>query len=548
MADTGCQSCLASTTVLRRLGLNQKDLIPVTTRMHAANNSGIKILGAIVLRFSGTSQSGQTRETRQIVYITNDSNKLFLSRETCTALGIISGNFPTVGEAPQPSTANEKQKPSDAAEQIHLSKALNTPESAHHPSCNCPRRMAPPTKPTQPPFPATEENRQRLQEWLLDYYKSSTFNICEHQPLPLMDSVPMRLMINPEAEPVAHHNPVPVPLHWQEDVKAGLDHDVSLGVLEPVPVGEPVTWCHRMVVCAKKNGKPRRTVDFQALNRHATRETHHTQSPFHQARLVPHNTKKTVFDCWNGYHSIPLHKDDYHLTTFITPWGRYRYKTAPQGYIASGDGFSRRFDEIVSHVPNKTKCVDDTLLWSDNLSDSFKQLVDWLDLCGCHGIILNPDKFVLRAHTVEFAGFEITADNVRPCRKFLNAIRNFPTPANLTDMCSWFGLINQVSYAYAITDCMLPFRQLLKPGTQFHWNDTLNQLFEESKAVIASEIEKGVRIFDKSKPTCLATDWSISGIGFWLFQKHCECASKKALLLPNWLEDFTCWELIYSPC
>ena len=64
MADTGCQSCLASTTVLRRLGLNQKDLIPVTTSMHAANNSGIKILGAIILRFSGTSQSGQTHETR----------------------------------------------------------------------------------------------------------------------------------------------------------------------------------------------------------------------------------------------------------------------------------------------------------------------------------------------------------------------------------------------------------------------------------------------------------------------------------------------------
>ena len=221
MADTGCQSCLASTTVFCHLGLNQKDLIPVTTRMHAANNSGNKILGAIILRFSGTSQSGQTCETRQIVYITNDSNKLFLSWETCTALGIISGNFPTVGETPQPSTVNEKQKPSDAAEQIHLTPTLNTLESAHHSPCNCPRCTEPPTKPTQPPFPATEENRQFLQEWLLDYYKSSTFNTCEHQPLPLMDSTPMRLMIDPDAEPVAHHTPVPVPLHWQEDVKAG---------------------------------------------------------------------------------------------------------------------------------------------------------------------------------------------------------------------------------------------------------------------------------------------------------------------------------------
>ena len=99
----------------------------------------------------------------------------------------------------------------------------------------------------------------------------------------------------------AYHTPISVPLHWQEDVKAGLDRDVRLGVLEQVPLGEPVTWCHRMVICAKKNGKPRRTIDFQPLNAHAGRETHHTQSPFHQARSVPQGKKKTVFDAWNGY-------------------------------------------------------------------------------------------------------------------------------------------------------------------------------------------------------------------------------------------------------
>ena len=119
--------------------------------------------------------------------------------------------------------------------------------------------------------------------------------------------------------------------------------------------------------CAKKNGKPRRTVDFQALNAHAIRETNHTQSTFHQARSVPRGTKKTVFDAWNGYHSVPIREEDRYLTTFITPWGRYRYRTAPQGYIASGDGYKRRFDEIVTDIPNKTKCVDDALLWADNI-------------------------------------------------------------------------------------------------------------------------------------------------------------------------------------
>ena len=32
-----------------------------------------------------------------------------------------------------------------------------------------------------------------------------------------------------------------------------------------------------------------------------------------------------------------------------------------------------------------------------------------------------------------------------------------------------------------------------------------------------------IQIFDPSKPTCLATDWSKTGIGFWLLQKHCKC-------------------------
>jgi len=44
MADTGCQSCLTGIKVIQQLGLHQSDLIPVSMRMHAANNQGIEIL------------------------------------------------------------------------------------------------------------------------------------------------------------------------------------------------------------------------------------------------------------------------------------------------------------------------------------------------------------------------------------------------------------------------------------------------------------------------------------------------------------------------
>ena len=219
----------------------------------------------------------------------------------------------------------------------------------------------------------------------------------------MMSGPPMGLMISSDPKPVAYHSPIPVPVHWQEKVKAGLDQDVQLGVIEPVPVGTPVTWCHRMVVCAKKSGKLCRTVDFQSLNRHATRETDHTQSPFHQARSIPPNTRKSTFDAWNGYHSIPFDIKDRHLTTFITPWGRYRYCVCPQGYIAFGDAYTRRFDEIVCDVKNKNKVIGDTIMWSKSIEESFSQAAEWLDICGHNGIILNPSKFNFAKETVTFA-------------------------------------------------------------------------------------------------------------------------------------------------
>ncbi len=98
---------------------------------------------------------------------------------------------------------------------------------------------------------------QQVREWLLDYYASSTFNTCEHQLLPMMKGVPpMRILMKDGAEPVAVHRPAAIPAHWQEKVKADIERDIKLGVLERVPANTPVTLCSRMHVVAKKNGDP----------------------------------------------------------------------------------------------------------------------------------------------------------------------------------------------------------------------------------------------------------------------------------------------------
>jgi hypothetical protein len=137
------------------------------------------------------------------------------------------------------------------------------------------------------------------------------------------------------------------PSHTTGSLVADLDRDVRLGIIEPVPPGTPTVWCSRMVVVPKKDGSPRRTVDLQPLNAATYRATPYC---INQASLAPPETRKTVLDAWNGYHSLRLSAAIRDATTFITEWGRYRYLRAPQGFHAAGDGYTQCFDDITADV------------------------------------------------------------------------------------------------------------------------------------------------------------------------------------------------------
>ena len=50
-----------------------------------------------------------------------------------------------------------------------------------------------------------------------------------------------------------------------------------------------------------------------------------------------------------------LEEEDRPLATFITPHGRWRYIRATQGFVSSGDGYYRRFDEILTDLMNKIR-------------------------------------------------------------------------------------------------------------------------------------------------------------------------------------------------
>merc|ERR1711929_58398 len=94
--------------------------------------------------------------------------------------------------------------------------------------CGCPITELPPEVPDAIPFAPIIENVPKLKEWILERYKSLSFNMCPHQPLPLVtSSPPMRLYMGESARPVAIHKAPPVPVHWEAQVKEAIDRDVE---------------------------------------------------------------------------------------------------------------------------------------------------------------------------------------------------------------------------------------------------------------------------------------------------------------------------------
>ena len=69
---------------------------------------------------------------------------------------------------------------------------------------------------------AIPENRKKFEDWILKYYTPGAFNVCKRQPMPSTAGPPMKIFVDPAATPVRCTKPVPVPLHFRDQVKKDL--------------------------------------------------------------------------------------------------------------------------------------------------------------------------------------------------------------------------------------------------------------------------------------------------------------------------------------
>lgn len=118
--------------------------------------------------------------------------------------------------------------------------------------------------------------------------------------------------------------PSQVPLPLMNKVKQELQKTEEKQII--VPVVEPTQWCALVVVVSKPFNQVRICVDLTHLNKNIRREFYPISTLDY---LLGQLKTATVFNKLNasgGYWQTRLAEESSFLTTFITAFGRFRFK------------------------------------------------------------------------------------------------------------------------------------------------------------------------------------------------------------------------------
>ena len=136
------------------------------------------------------------------------------------------------------------------------------------------------------------------------------------------------ITLDPAVPPVVHP-PLKVPISMKDEIKDELDNMAKNDIIAKIQEGEPTDWVNSPVYRRKSNGRLCLCLKPKDLNEAIKREHHVT--PTLKEILPKLNGAKvfSVVDAKCDYWNIILDEESSYLTTFNSPYGRYRFKRMP---------------------------------------------------------------------------------------------------------------------------------------------------------------------------------------------------------------------------
>ena len=217
---------------------------------------------------------------------------------------------------------------------------------------------------------------------------------------------------------------------------------------------------------ANQEGNLRMVHNYIPLNWYTMK----SQYPCPRIDQIVHNVLKRNNRCFfytdatDSYWAIPLRKEDYPLTAFMTPWGQYCYKVMGQGLKESAHTYSRFWDLVFEAIPEDRSTpgivrpafpplvgervdiafnglIDDSYGSAVSFERSFHFLHDeFLPCCAFGPIYLKPVKTCLFYPSLDFVGLEGSGSGLRASPKKRERVLNWPSPTCYEEVDAFYYL------------------------------------------------------------------------------------------------------------
>jgi len=307
-----------------------------------------------------------------------------------------------------------------------------------------------------------------------------------------------------------------VPHHLKPKLKAELDDLLDSGVI--VKDDSPAEWVSPLVIVNKPNGKVRLCLDPQYLNTQLVRSQCAISTTTEIFARISGSKYFSTLDARQGFHQIELDLESSKLTSFITPYGKYRYTRLPMGICNAPEIFHQRMVSAMEGLTGVETYIDDLLVHGSTLDEHNHRLSLVLNKLEKVGVTLNIDKCQFAKQSIEYLGHELTAEGINPMKSKVEAVEKMTVPEDKKAIERFLGFVNYLAkFIPQLSSHTHPLRQVMKKHTQYMWGVEQQNAFDRIKSLIATA--PTLKYFDESKSVSLAADSSAHSIGATVLQE-----------------------------
>jgi Reverse transcriptase (RNA-dependent DNA polymerase) len=132
--------------------------------------------------------------------------------------------------------------------------------------------------------------------------------------------------------------------------------------------------------------------------------------------------------------------------------------------------------------------MDDLLIYSKNEEEHLKHVEKVLKRLKEHRLYVSPKKCVFMSTEMEFLGFIVGKYGLRVNPRKIEVIKNWPRPANITEIRSFLGLVQFFRRFIArFSEIAIPPTNLTKKNQSIKgWDDKCENEFSELKDAVTS--------------------------------------------------------------